>query len=89
MNIQLNIVPPLFQVDDWVRLHHPMYKNGTEGMITQTDCFIRVYAVRSPPGFRVAEFRYVYFLHNIPDTFFAEADLEYIYAADKADENEG
>lgn len=89
MNIALNIDPPKFQVGDWVRLHHPMYEGNTAGMITQTRCSVTVFTMKAPPKFKATKTRYVYFLHIAPDTFFAEADLDYIYAADKAADNGG
>lgn len=76
MNIKLNIDPPKFQVGDRVYLRHPMYNIKTPSMIAQIRCFITVSAKNSPPEFKSREWRYVYFLHNIRETFFAEADLE-------------
>jgi len=76
MNIELHINSPKFQVGDWVYLHHPMYKKKVPSMITQIRCFITMSAKNSPPKFKAREYRYVYFLHNIRETFFAETDLE-------------
>lgn len=92
MNIELHIEPPKFQVGDWVRLHHPMYKKNTVGVITQIRCFVTIFTGEPPPDFAATKTRYVYFLHNRGETFFAEADLEYITAemADKIEsENKG
>ena len=86
MNIELQVDPPKFQVGDWVRLSHPLYKKNTVGMITQTRCSITVFTVKSPSEFAATETRYVYFLHNLRTfAFFAEADLEYV-TAEMADE---
>ena len=80
MIVELKIDSPKFQVGACVLLHHPMYLKNTWGVITQIRCSVTIFTVKSPPEFMTTETRYVYFLHNIPDTFFAEADLEYIPA---------
>lgn len=80
MNIELHVDPPKFQVNDWVRLSHPLSKKKTVGKITQIRCLVTIFTVKSPPEFEVSKLSYAYFLHNINHTFFAEDDLSSITA---------